>query len=157
MVCLPSVEGGNVGVLHPCGSVVLYEACFFLLFFKVVGKMLILFIMGHFVWPASEHWSLRWFSPGLLSRHDLNQGWFRVDDADAGFAGVLFNLFIILLTSGNTAAPLQGFFWDPELDPWLIAFLGCGISNLCKNPFWSILGNQRAKVLLFFEDDGLPF
>ena len=143
MVCLPPVEGGNVGVLHPCGSVVLYDAC------KVVGKMLFLFIIGQFV-TASEHWSLRWFSPGLLSRPDLNQGWFRVDDADARFAGVLFNLFIILLTSGNTAAPLEDFFfWDPELDPWLKAFLGCGISNLCNNPFWSILGIKEQKCFSF--------
>ena len=105
---------------------------------------------------ASEHWSLRWFSPGLLSRPNLNQSWFRVDDADAESAGVLFNPFIILLTSENTAVPLEGLFWHPELDPWL-DFLGCGISNLCKNPFWSILGNQKAKVLLYFEDEGLPF
>lgn len=157
MVCLPPVEGGNVGVLHPCGSVVLYEACFFSFIFQGSWKNVDLVYNGPICVTASEHWSLRWFSPGLLSRPDLNQGWFRADDADAGFAGVLFNVFIILLTSGNTAAPLEGFFWDPKLDPWLIAFLGCGISSLCKNRFWSILGNQRAKVLLFFEDDGLPF
>ena len=134
MVCLPPVEGGNVGVLHPCGSVVLYDAC------KVVGKMLFLFIIGQFV-TASEHWSLRWFSPGLLSRPDLNQGWFRVDDADARFAGVLLNLFIILLTSGNTAAPLEVFFsgilsWTRDLKLFLAVEFRISVITH-SGPFWA--------------------
>lgn len=157
MVCLPPVEGGNDGDTPPLRFSCTLWSLLFSFIFQGSWKNVDVVYNRPICVTASEHWSLRWFSPGLLSRPDLNQGWFRVDDADAGFAGVLFNLFIIVLTSGNTAAPLEGFFWDPELDPWLIAFLGFGISNLCKNPFWSILGNQRAKVLLFFEDDGLPF
>ena len=33
------------------GSVVLYKACFFLSFFELVGKLLMLFIIGQFVCP----------------------------------------------------------------------------------------------------------
>ena len=158
MVCLPPAEGGNVGDIPPLRfSCTLWSLLFSFIFRGIVGKLLMLSIIGQFVWPQSSLELMLTQHRLLLSRPDLNQDWFRVDHANTAFCRCPFQPFYHPLKFGKHHGTFGRFFWDPELDSWLLVFLSCVNLNLFKNPFLSILGNQRVQVLLFFEADGLVF